>query len=102
MWSHLSPMVFNCAYYFLQKCRAINCEKVFHESQCSSFRLSKLVAEAFGLVTKVEDTRDNMSLQQTPLGQIIQISMKFKLYFNLIDGKTFMCFLLAKDSIAKF
>jgi hypothetical protein len=85
-----------------KKCRAINCDEVFHKGLCSSFGLSKLVVEAFGLVTKVEDTRDNVSLQQTPSSQIIQTCMKSKLYFNLIDGKTFMCFLLAIDSIAKF
>jgi hypothetical protein len=51
-----------------KKCRAINCKEVFHEGWCSSFGLSKLVVEAFGPITKVEDTRDNVSLQQTPLG----------------------------------
>lgn len=54
-----------------KKCRAINSEEVFHKGWCFSFGLSKLVVEAFGSMTKVEDTRDNVNLQQIPLGQII-------------------------------
>jgi uncharacterized membrane protein len=53
-------------------------------------------------MTKVEDTKENVKFQQTPSNQIIQTSMKFELYFNLIDGKAFMCFLPTIDFIAKF
>jgi hypothetical protein len=45
-----------------RKCKVANCEVLFHEGWCSSFGLSKIVAE----VTKVEGSKDEGTLQITP------------------------------------
>lgn len=49
---------------FSKKCKFVNCE-VFDVDWCSSFGLSKFIGEAFGLMTKVEDTKDLLNLQLT-------------------------------------
>jgi hypothetical protein len=70
-------MLFNDAHNFLKKCKFVNHE-VFHVDWCSSFGQSKLIDEAFGLMTKVEDTKDLLNLQLTLTHQIIQTCMKLK------------------------
>lgn len=49
---------------FSKICKFVN-RKVFHVDWCSSFGLSKLIIEAFGLMTKVEYTKDLLNLQLT-------------------------------------
>jgi hypothetical protein len=60
-----------------KKSKFVNRE-VYHMDWCSSFGFSKLIREAFSLMTKVEDTKNLLNLQLTLAHQIKQTCMKFK------------------------